>query len=116
MTEGKLFIEKRKFKRVEKSFPVKYKLMPKDNIIEFKKNEGLTKDISLGGIKIEGEPIGIIDDIIRIEFIIGDNDNPIVTFGEIKWIKEIDNKKQFGIEFLTLRDEDKQIIKKIINE
>jgi c-di-GMP-binding flagellar brake protein YcgR len=116
MTEGRLFIEKRKFKRVEKIFPIKYKLMPNDNIIELKKNEGLTRDISLGGIRIEGEAIGVIDDIVRIEFITGSNDNPVVTFGEIKWIKKIDGIEQFGIEFLTLRNEDKQIIEKLINE
>jgi|DewCreStandDraft_4_1066084.scaffolds.fasta_scaffold00712_1 c-di-GMP-binding flagellar brake protein YcgR len=116
MTEGKLFIEKRKFKRVEKVFPVRYKLMPKDNIIESKKSEGQTKDISLGGIRIEGDILGNVDDIVRIEFITKDEENPIVTFAEIKWIKEIDGKQQFGVEFLTLKNEDKQIIEELINE
>ncbi|MCX8093890.1 MAG: PilZ domain-containing protein [Candidatus Goldbacteria bacterium] len=116
MIEGKLYIEKRKFKRVIKSFPIKYKLMPKDNIIESKKNEGKTKDISLGGVRIEGEIIGNVDDIIRIEFTLKDNDNPIITFAEIKWIKEINGIPQFGVEFLTLKNEDKQIIEQLINE
>lgn len=116
MTEGKLYIEKRKFRRVEKSYPVTYKLMPKDNIIGSKKNEGKTKDISIGGIRIEGKAIGDIDDIIRIEFTIKDKNNPIITFAEIKWIKEIDGAQQFGVEFLTLKNEDKQIIERLINE
>lgn len=116
MTEGILYIEKRKFKRVEKIYPIKYKLMPKDNIIEPKKNKGKTKDISLGGIRIEGEVIGSIDDIIRIEFVTENNNNPIITFAEIKWIKEIDGVQQFGVEFLTLKNEDKQSIEKLIDE
>jgi len=116
MTEGRLYVEKRKFKRVEKSFPIKYKLMPKDNLIESKKNEGQTKDISIGGIRIEGEAIGDIDDIIRIEFITENKDKSITTFAEIKWIKEIDGVQQFGVEFLTLKNDDKAIIEKLVNE
>lgn len=115
MQEGSMFIEKRKFKRIEKEYAVRYKLMPKDNAIEALKKDGAGKDISIGGIRIEGEPVGLVNDVIRIEFILEGLAEPIVTFAEIKWIRDVKGTTQFGVEFLALKGSDKEALEKVIN-
>jgi hypothetical protein len=115
MPEGSMFIEKRKFKRIEKEYAVRYKLMPKDNLIEAMKKDGEGKDISIGGIRIEGEPVGTANDVIKVEFIIEGIAEPIITFAEIKWIREVKGAMQFGVEFLALKATDKEALEKVIN-
>ncbi len=111
MAEGTLYIEKRKHKRVEREVTVLYKLVPKDNMTAAMRLEGKTKDLSSGGIRIEGEPLGVAEDVLRLEFDL--DGSIIITFAEIKWIREVDGKKQFGIEFLALKNEDKEKIEKL---
>jgi hypothetical protein len=115
MHEGSMFIEKRKHKRVEKEYAVRYKLMPKDNMIESLKKDGSGKDVSVGGIRIEGEPAGTVNDVLRVEFTCGGIEEPVITFAEIKWIKEVKGATQFGVEFLALKQSDKEALEKMIN-
>ena len=115
MPEGSMFIEKRKFKRIEKQYAVRYKLMPKDNMIEAIKKDGEGMDISIGGIRIEGEPVGIINDVVKVEFLIEGLTEPIITFAEIKWIRDVKGQTQFGVEFLALKASDKEALEKVIN-
>ncbi len=109
-----MFIEKRKFRRVEKKFEARYKLMPKDNMTEALKKEGSGLDVSVGGIRIEGDPMGNVGDVIKIEFIFQGLSVPVVTFAEIKWIRQIDGKPQFGVEFLALKESDKEALDKAL--
>jgi c-di-GMP-binding flagellar brake protein YcgR len=115
MPEGSMYIEKRKFKRVEKEYAVRYKLMPKDNAMEAMKKDGAGKDISIGGIRIEGDPVGLINDVVRIEFIIEGVEDPVTTFAEIKWIRDVKGSMQFGVEFLALKETDKAALERVIN-
>jgi len=115
MAEGQMFVEKRKFKRKEKLFFINYKLMPKDNDLEALRKEGQSQDISIGGVRIAGEPVGEIGDIIRIDFRIETKEEPIVTFAEVKWIRDTDEGKQFGVEFMALKKDDEAAIEKVID-
>jgi hypothetical protein len=115
MNEGNLHLEKRKFKRAYIQYPVKYKLMPKENSIAAIKSEGLCKDLSIGGVRIEGEISGETGDVIKLEFKTEHKEEPITAFAEVKWIKEIEGIKQFGLEFLALKEEDKNLIEKMID-
>lgn len=116
--DGHLFIERRKFKRVDIDYKINYKLIRGEEVKEFKKaimkKEGKTSDISLGGIKVYGEMDGMVGDIIRLEIEINGRDEPITTFAEIKWIKQEKDKKVFGLEFLILKDADKKTIEEIV--
>lgn len=115
MKEGELHLEKRKFKRAYIQYPVKYKLMPKENSIAAIKNDGLSKDLSIGGVRIEGEVTGEMGDVIKLEFKTEYKAEPITAFAEIKWIKEIAGVRQFGLEFLALKEEDIKLIEKMID-
>jgi c-di-GMP-binding flagellar brake protein YcgR len=115
MPEGRLFIEKRKFKRVPKNYMIRYKLMPSDNIIEAMKKDGKSQDISIGGMRIEGEPVGDVGDVIKVEIKIDGREEAVITFAEVKWIRQTEGAGQFGAEFLALKDDDRQELEKIIN-
>ena len=115
-TKGTLYLEKRKHRRVFKQYTVRYKLMPKDVTVQNNKLSGKSQDISIGGIRIEGEVIGAEGDIIRLELDTSGSDH-IVIFAEIRWIRKESGKDgQLGLQFLALKEEDIEIIKQIIAE
>ena len=115
MKEGDLHLEKRKFKRAYVQYPVKYKLMPRENSIAATKLDGMSRDISISGVRIEGDIAGEAGDVIKLEFKTEYKDEPIMAFAEIKWLKEVAGQKQFGLEFLALKEEDKNLIEKMID-
>lgn len=115
-TKGTLYIEKRKHRRVYKQYEVRYKLMPKDVTARPAKISGKSLDLSIGGIRIEGEIIGNEGDVMRLELDTGNSDH-IVIFAEIRWIRrEGDKDGQIGLQFLALKEDDVEVIKKIIAE
>jgi c-di-GMP-binding flagellar brake protein YcgR len=116
MTEkkGTLYLEKRKHRRVFKQYDVRYKVMPKEITSQNNKLSGKSQDISVGGIRVEGEIVGNEGDIIRLELDTGNSDH-IVVFAEMRWIRrESGDEGQFGLQFLALKEEDVEAIKKII--
>lgn len=120
MAEGELYVERRKHKRVEKKFRVNYKLiMGEEEVSEIRKNvakvEGESSDISMGGLRVKGEMAGNTGDILRLEVYVEGRETPITTFAEIKWTKPgEEGEKLFGLEFLILKDADKETINELI--
>jgi c-di-GMP-binding flagellar brake protein YcgR len=119
MAEGELYIERRKHKRIEKKFRVNYKVInAEEEVREIKRNilkqAGETTDISLGGIRVDGEMTGAQGDVIRLEIAVEGRKDPITTFAEVKWIREENKQMKFGLEFLILKDADKQMIEEMI--
>ncbi|MFP4466801.1 MAG: PilZ domain-containing protein [Candidatus Goldiibacteriota bacterium] len=115
MNEGELYSERRKFTRKEKPCRVKYKVLSADQETadirkSLEKKAALSSDLSIGGMKITGETEAEKGDIIRIEFIHEEN-APVSTFAEIKWKKA--EEKEFGIEFLILKDKDREFIENL---
>jgi c-di-GMP-binding flagellar brake protein YcgR len=121
MAEGELYIERRRHKRVERKFRVIYKVIKgEDEVKEIRKNitkqSGESTDISLGGIKVDGDIPGNQGDVIRLEVVVEGRKEPITTFAEVKWIKGEGTAKSFGLEFLILKDADKQVIEEILGK
>jgi c-di-GMP-binding flagellar brake protein YcgR len=119
MTDADLYIERRRNKRVDKKCRVNYKLiMGDDEMREIRaaaeKIPGKSFDISLGGIRAEGPINASKGDIIRLEVMLENRATPITTFAEIKWIKGDGEVKTFGLEFLILKDADKEMIEEIL--
>ena len=116
MEKGKMFVEKRQYKRVEKQFKVKYKLIPDSRDTEVIKKEGQSYDISVGGVRIIGSAVGKEDDIIKVEIIVNERSTPVISFAKIRWVKNVGNDTQFRIKFLMLKDEDKKLLEDIIKK
>ncbi len=117
MQDGNLYVERRRHKRAQKKCRVNYKLIMADEEAQaIRKNSarvtGESEDISLGGIKVEGEMQGEKGDIVRIEVLIEGRTEAVVTFAEVKWVAP--DKNNFGVEFLILKDGDKQAIEEIL--
>jgi|GEM_PF-3808991 len=110
MPKGKLYIEKREHERVEKKFDVQYSKVAKEFTSETVTKEGKSLDISAGGVRIEGESAGNQGEIIRLEIIRGIQ-RPVIVFAEIKWVKD----NQFGVSFLALKDDDRELIEKLLS-
>jgi hypothetical protein len=121
MDNGDLYIERRKHRRSDKKFRVNYKvIMGEEEAQEIKnaaiKISGESSDISLGGIKAAGPMSGKQGDILRLEITTEGRVEPITTFAEIKWVKGNDDMKTFGLEFLILKDADKNLIEEILGD
>ncbi len=123
MPEGEIFVERRKYKRVDKKFKVNYKLVSAQNEIQNIKQEAFKKEvesanISVGGIQLIGENELQKEQILRIEFKPEGKEEPIITFAEVRWCaKDASlNKFRTGIEFLVLKEEDKNFIAKLVEE
>jgi len=114
MAQGKLSYEKRKHERKEKVFDVTYKLMPKNMQENHPQKKGKTQDLSIGGLKIDGELIGHEGDVLRIEFTPKHGENPITVLGEIKWIRKANGTGQFGLAFVKLQVDEKITIEEIL--
>ncbi len=123
MPEGEIFIERRKYKRVDKKFKVNYKLVSMPNEIKNIKEEALKKEaesanISVGGIQFivntELQP----EQILRIEFKPVEKQESIITFAEVRWCAKDESmgKYRTGIEFLVLKEEDKNFIARLVEE
>ncbi|MEI7543177.1 MAG: PilZ domain-containing protein [bacterium] len=121
MADAQAYIEKRKFKRVNKKIAVTYKVVSIPNEAEkikasAEKNKTETMNISLGGMQlVDGVPF-IPGQIVRLEIKLDDNADMILTFAEVKWSVKDDVIKRYrtGIEFLVLKEEDKIVLEKSI--
>ncbi len=121
MTDAQIYVEKRKFKRVDKRITVKYKVVSMPAEVEkiktaAVKNQTETANISVGGIQLIDDTPLSPEQIVRLEIKLDTHPNPIVTFAEVKWSAKDDNIKRYrtGIEFLVLKEEDKAAIEEII--
>lgn len=106
MEENKPRLEQRKFKRASVIKSVKYSLISKENSNDSSINYGVSVNLCIGGIRIDGASVGDIGDVVKLEFHIDKKEDAIAAFAEIKWIKKIDDTKQFGLEFLALKEND----------
>ncbi|HDT15745.1 MAG TPA: PilZ domain-containing protein [Firmicutes bacterium] len=115
MGEGELYSDRRKFARKDTFCRVKYKVLSAEQqTVDIKKSmerkTAQSSDLSVGGMKIAGEIDAKKGDVIRVEFIFEERE-PVTTFAEVKWIKP--EEKEFGIEFLILKDKDKEFIENL---
>ena len=121
MPEGQIYVEKRKYKRIDKKIEVSYKVVSMPSEIEkikkqAEKNLSETVNISVGGIQLINNDQLTSDQIVRIEMVLDKGAVPIVTFAEVRWCAKDDSLGRYrtGIEFLVLKDEDKRLIEEII--
>jgi|DewCreStandDraft_4_1066084.scaffolds.fasta_scaffold16335_3 c-di-GMP-binding flagellar brake protein YcgR len=123
MPEGEIFVERRKYKRVDKKIKVSYKIVSLPKELEeikkkIEKNTVESSNISVGGIQLIGDEELFPEQILRIELETEKKTEAIITFAEVRWCAKDDyiNKYRIGIEFLVLKDEDREIIEEIVGE
>ncbi|HDQ25130.1 MAG TPA: PilZ domain-containing protein [bacterium] len=122
MPEGQIYVERRKFKRIDANIRVKYRVVSAPSeIADIKKQveraEVESANISLGGIQLIDDEEIAAEQILRIEMSTDKKPDPIITFAEVRWSAKDSSigKYRTGIEFLVLKDEDKALIEEMIN-
>ncbi len=120
MPQGEIFLERRKFKRVDKRITVSYKVVSLPAEIDeikkkLEKSVVESSNISVGGIQLIDDEDLASEQILRIE-IKAENGETIITFAEVRWSAKDNRLGRYrtGIEFLVLKDEDKEIIEKLV--
>ena len=104
--------ERRQDKRINFVIDVKYHISTYQNWLVAK-----TENLSSGGICLLTKdyiPVGSILDLI---FVMPDTSKPIEASGEIIWNENYSDDEYYlnGIKFLTLKDSDKELIGKFVN-
>lgn len=113
--KGKMYVEKRNHVRHDKEFLILYKLMPKKITVETIRKQGKSSDVSLGGVKIQGEVVGEPGDIIRCEIFGQDKKDLLIVLAEIKWVKNSGTNYEFGVEFVGLREEEAESLEDMLH-
>jgi c-di-GMP-binding flagellar brake protein YcgR len=93
--------------------------MPKDDVpasVFQEKKNGTSEDISISGIQLICEERIPVDQIVRLDIVINETQEPLATFAEVRWIREDSGIKKFrvGMEFLVIKEDHIEAIKKII--
>lgn len=105
------WIEKRKNKRV--TFSSIISMESEDNLYT-----GVSQDISTGGIFVVTDRLLPLGTKILVEFIIPPNDRKIKICGEVRWLRESNNKSDtdpgMGLQFVDLSEEDRQALESFI--
>lgn len=114
MNKAKMVFEKRGAHRAEKHFEITYKLVPRDLNVLPGLTAGKLKDISFGGVRVEGECEGRVNDIIRMHIHPGNSRETVVMLAQIRWIKNKENCPQFGVGFLGVKEYDEELLKNLI--
>jgi c-di-GMP-binding flagellar brake protein YcgR len=119
MPEGEIFSEKRTYKRMSKNFAITYQILSSaSGITEYSEESKIADclNLSAGGIGLIANENLSAGQIIEIKFMLEEKDQSITTCAEVRWSKRDDktNKCRAGIEFLSIKEEDKNLIKKFI--
>jgi len=122
MPEGEIYIEKRRHKRVERTFPVAYKLMDGMNgegqAGKKSKIEVESLNISITGIQLLCDEDLKNDAVVRMDVFLPEQPEPLATFSEVRWsaFDEKIGKYRIGLEFLVIKEDHIHAIKKITGE
>jgi len=119
MPEGDLYIEKRRYKRVDRKMRVTYKLAPsseeEEGKIDTAKKLVETADISIDGLQLICEEDIPISSLLRLDVEIEGENKPLATFAEVRWARFDTQIKKFriGLQFLVIKEDHVEAIKKI---
>jgi len=112
-------MEKRKAKRIIEENKVKITRIYKDKLPPDKKIiYGLAKDISSGGVRIQGNTFLPINTLLKIELSLKEPLRLISAIGKVRWVKRRYTEELFetGIEFMEMSHGSNNILKEHIDE
>jgi c-di-GMP-binding flagellar brake protein YcgR len=120
--EGQFYMERRKHIRADKNMNVSFRVMPKEETEKEAFNAAKryvnSVDISITGMQLICDDNIEIDKVIRMDVVLDKAAPPLATFAEVKWSRRDDklNKYRIGIEFLVIKEDHIEAIKKITGE
>ena len=106
--------ERRKNKRLNISLPIRIKKLYGDDYLE---KDVLSKNLSANGIGFEGEVSLRPNARLLLEMKLPNIKEMIRVVSRVVWIKKLEQEKlyDFGSEFISIKDNDLQIMEDYIN-
>jgi c-di-GMP-binding flagellar brake protein YcgR len=121
MPDGEIVAERRAHIRASKSILITYSILVSapeiDNAITRKeKRTAKSFNLSIGGIGFIADENLSPEQVIKITFELQGKEQPIKTYAEVRWSKQDNkiNKYKTGIEFMVIKEEDKNLIQALI--
>ena len=119
MEEGKTFVERRKYARLQESVEVRYTVIGKPGTVN-----AFSKNLSAGGLCIVTEEKLVAETPLQLEIKIPDLKSLIIALGRVVWqqesktITDLHSKRRFdtGIEFTGISDFDRFNINRYVME
>jgi c-di-GMP-binding flagellar brake protein YcgR len=116
MTEKNAFIEKRTYRRISETIPVKYRLIedPRELISLPERKEEKTvqcKDISTGGLCVVTDQFVEVGSTLRLDISFPTIPHLISAYAEVVWADETGE----GLKFLAIKEDDQNKIKNYID-
>jgi c-di-GMP-binding flagellar brake protein YcgR len=110
--------EKRRAKRVKEKAEVSITLIHQDDLRAGSKIiHHFTKDISLGGIRIQSDTFIPVNSMVKIKLPIGSPTKLISALGKVRWIKRLEEGLfEMGVEFVDTSQESVRILKDFIEK
>jgi c-di-GMP-binding flagellar brake protein YcgR len=110
--------EKRRAKRVKEKTEVTITLIQQDDLRAGSKIiRHFTKDISLGGIRIQSDTFIPVNSMVKIKVPIGSPIKLISALGKVRWIKRLEEGLfEMGVEFVDTPQESVRILKDFIEK
>ncbi|MCQ9206582.1 MAG: PilZ domain-containing protein [Omnitrophica bacterium] len=109
------FEEKRKFRRIESSFPLKYRDL---NKTEIDSRGTISKNFSEGGIRFRSDRFISLACRMVVELNLPAIAKPIRAVSKITWIRKLPTGDDYevGNQFLEIAREDKEIIRDFVKD
>lgn len=107
------FEEKRKARRIEGGFPLKYKDLKR---VDDDFRGTVTKNLSAGGVRFRSDRFISLACRLVVELNIPQVPKPIRAISKIAWIKKlpVGNDYEVGNQFLEISREDKEVIRDFV--
>lgn len=107
--------EKRRFPRLEKHFPLKYKDLKRSSE-EFRGT--ISKNVSEGGVRFRSDRFISLACRLVVEFNIPELNQPIKAVSKIAWIKKLPTGDDYevGNQFLEISRKDKEAIRAFVGD
>lgn len=106
MTTGK---ERRRFARLDLALTVSYMVMDGSAQIDHDPVQGLTADISVGGIRLMTPAPLPLGTNLELNIFLGEDENPVKTSGLVVWQQKLSpTSYETGVEITRVEDSDRK--------
>jgi len=107
--------EKRKFKRVESTFPVQYRNLRKAGVLPA---GSIARNLSEGGVCFHANEFVSLACRLVVEISLPNMTKPVKAISKVAWIRKIPSSNQYelGNQFLEITKEDKAHIVNFVNQ
>jgi|DewCreStandDraft_4_1066084.scaffolds.fasta_scaffold04993_5 c-di-GMP-binding flagellar brake protein YcgR len=111
-----IFKDRRTQKRISQNLETKFKVLNNPELAEIEYKKAQMKNISLGGLCLQSNQSLKTGNMVRVNFVLNEQDKKVDTFCEVKWCKRVIDGFLAGLSFITLTKEEEEHIYNFISQ